>query len=54
MAQLYYFVTTAALERFHLTDADVGVFTAVLLAIGLTGVLGLHWRVPRPERAVPE
>ena len=26
------FVTAAALERFHLTDAEIGVFTAVLLA----------------------
>ncbi len=26
----------------------------VLLAIGLAGVLGLHWRVPTPARAVPE
>jgi hypothetical protein len=42
MAQLYYFVTTAALERFHLTDAEIGVFTAVL---------GLHWRVSTPVRA---
>jgi MFS family permease len=25
----------------------------VLLAIGLAGVLGLHWRVPTPERARP-
>ena len=25
----------------------------VLLAIGLAGVLGLHWRVPTPARAVP-
>jgi len=26
----------------------------VLLAIGLTGVLGLHWRVPTPARRVSD
>src|SRR6478672_3589388 len=32
-------------------QASYNALFLVLLAIGLTGVLGLHWRVPTPERA---